>query len=134
MNRDDMAAVRATADRREAEYRAHFDGCPDCPGSPDGECARAQELYRAWTAARELSTLRCQPGQDQPQEHPRPPHDLMATIAAAETEHARLVALLIAGGQTKEAAWQAVDRLIIALRDADDARALIAAKAPREQP
>jgi hypothetical protein len=64
----DIAAMHAAAARREADYRAHFDGCPDCPSSPDGECARAQELYRAWTEAREAPAFRCLPGQDQPRE------------------------------------------------------------------
>jgi len=59
MNRDDMAAMRAAAQRAEDAYRAHFDDCPDCPSSPDGECARARELYRAWDASRELPAFQC---------------------------------------------------------------------------
>lgn len=64
----DIAAMRKRAARTEADYAAHFDGCPDCPGSPEGECARAVELYGAWIAARELPAFRCLPGQNQPQE------------------------------------------------------------------
>lgn len=65
MNREDVVAARALAERREADYLAHFDGCPDCPTAPDGECARAQELYRSWTEAREMPVFRCLPGQEQ---------------------------------------------------------------------
>ncbi|MGA5598342.1 hypothetical protein ACPCSE_29330 [Streptomyces cellulosae] len=43
-----------STDRRHTDYLAHFDGCPDCPGHPDGECARAQELRRSAEAARTL--------------------------------------------------------------------------------
>lgn len=66
----DMNAVRALAKRREDSYRAHFEDCADCPGSPDGECARAHELYRSWTEARELPVFRCPPGQGKPEAQP----------------------------------------------------------------
>ncbi|MFI0967127.1 hypothetical protein ACH4S8_37935 [Streptomyces sp. NPDC021080] len=60
-SREDIAAMRALADSREDTYRAHFDGCRNCPASPTGECARAQELYAAWITARELPAFRCLP-------------------------------------------------------------------------
>jgi hypothetical protein len=34
MNRDDMAAIRALAERREADYVAHHESCADCPQCP----------------------------------------------------------------------------------------------------
>lgn len=42
------ARNRRLAERRRANYEAHFDGCADCSGHPDGECARAVELREAW--------------------------------------------------------------------------------------
>lgn len=46
----------------------------------------------------------------------------MARLKGAAAERARLVGLLVAGGQTDADAADAVDRMIIALRDADAVR------------
>ncbi|MEU6362169.1 hypothetical protein [Streptomyces albidoflavus] len=47
-----------------------------------------------------------------------------ARLKAAESERARLVALLVDGGLWEDAAAEAVDRLIVAVRDADAVRLL----------
>ncbi|MEU7072856.1 hypothetical protein AB0B30_27375 [Streptomyces narbonensis] len=45
-----------------------------------------------------------------------------ARLQAAEDERDRIIALLVDGGQTRQAAITAVDRMIIAMRDADTVR------------
>ncbi|MFD8417223.1 hypothetical protein ACFV2Q_36715 [Streptomyces sp. NPDC059650] len=45
-----------------------------------------------------------------------------ARLEAAEDERDRIIALLVDGGQTRQAAITAVDRMIIAMRDADAVR------------
>ncbi|MGW7196156.1 hypothetical protein [Streptomyces chryseus] len=45
-----------------------------------------------------------------------------ARLQAADDERARIIALLVEGGQTRQTAIVAVDRMIIAMRDADAVR------------
>lgn len=56
-----IADLKARSKRREDAYRAHFEGCPDCPAAADGECARAIELRESWDRAREAFALQCEP-------------------------------------------------------------------------